>query len=147
LPYEYYNEYEDAGFFTGPDEDSCGIAIEDGEGETLFEGEFSDVLSTIHGEEYWEAVEEEAEMYLNKDYLKPGYYVVWGQGGKGTYFEGSIDIQEGEEFDPKLLKFLTTDFDGQGIITTVQYNGDSIDNSGGDWWGKWADYQVIEIKE
>jgi hypothetical protein len=146
LPYEYYNEYEDAGFVSGPDEDSCGVEITDGDEETLYEGELYTVLEEIHGDEdSSDAVEEEAEMYLNSHCLAPGYYVVWAQGGKGTYFEGSIDIPEGEEFDPTLLKFLTTDFDGQSIITTVQYNGESIDNSGGDWWGKWADYQVIEI--
>lgn len=148
LPYEYYNEYDDAGFVSGPDEDSCGIAIIDSNEETLFEGELYTVLEAIHGEEdSSDAVEEEAEMYLNSHCLAPGYYVVWGQGGKGTYFEGSIDIAEGEKFDPALLKFLTTDFDGQRIITTVEYNGESIDNSGGDWWGKWADYSVIEITE
>lgn len=148
LPYEYYNEYDDAGFVTGPDEDSCGIAILNDEEETLFEGELYAVLDEIHGEdEGSEAVEEEGELYLNGHCLKPGYYVVWGQGGKGTYFEGSVDIPEGEEFDPKLLKFLTTDFDGQSIITTVEYNGDAVDNGGGDWWGKWADYSVIEITE
>lgn len=147
LPYEYYNEYEDAGFFSGPDEDNCGIAITNGDEETLFEGELYTVIDEIHGDDSGDTVEEEAEMYFNSHCLEPGYYVVWGHGGKGTYFEGSISISDGEKFDPKLLKFMTTDFEGQRIITTVKYNDEIVDNSGGDWWGKWSEYSVIEITE
>lgn len=146
LPYEYYNEYEDTAFYSGCDEENCNILITDSQDNEIFDGELTEFLSAAHGEEesYYDATEEVAEMYLMNTCMEPGYYLYWQQGGKGEYFEGTIDIED--TFDPKLLKFNTVDFDGNSMITEVLYDGEVIDNWGGSWSGKWDDYQVCEVK-
>lgn len=146
LPYEYYNEYEDTAFYSGCDEENCNILITDSQDNEIFDGSLTDFLSAAHGEEesYYDAMEEVAEMYLMKSCMEPGYYLYWQQGGKGEYFEGTIEVED--TFDPKLLKFNTVDFDGNSMITEVLYNGEVIDNWGGSWSGKWDDYQVCEVK-
>jgi hypothetical protein len=149
LPYEYYNEYEDIAFETGIDEDSCYIEITDPDGNEVYDDELFSFLTTVHGDSDScdEATEETDEMYLNTACMPAGYYVYWQQGGKGTYFEGTIFLDKDSEFDPKLLKFNTVDFDGNSMITTVLYDNEEINNDGGEWSGKWDDYQVIEVKE
>lgn len=147
LPYEYYNEYTDAGFWTGPEEPAY-LCVEDEDGNELIDEELTDYLTELHGEEeYYNYYSEEREFYLNSYDLKPGYYIYWAQGGKGTYFEGSVDIPEGEEFDPKKLKFETIDFLGNTIIEKVYYGTEEVENFGGEWNTKWADYSVHEIKK
>ena len=130
--HEYYNEYEDIGFYTGPDDSLVYITISGPDGE-IFAGELDDFLTETHGDDdtLFDATEEVAEMYVNEDCLEPGYY-------------GGFDA---ESFDPKLVKFHTTDFEGNGMITAVLYADEPIENSGGDWRGQWADYRVVEIDE
>jgi hypothetical protein len=143
--HDYYNEYEDVGFFTGPDDSGSYVTISGPDGD-VFDGSLDDFLTETHGDDdsVFDAMEEVVEMYMNEDCLDPGYYVVWAQGGKGNYFEGSFDA---ETFNPKLLKFRTTDFEGNGMITEVLYADEPVENSGGDWRGQWADYRVVEISE
>jgi hypothetical protein len=147
LPYEYYNEYTDSGFFTGPDSENVYLSIEDDEGNTLFGGDIEDFATAAHGEEYYEAMEEEAEMYFNSNCLKPGYYIHWSQGGKGTYFSGTITIPAGELFDGKLLKFYTTDFQGNGMITRITYKDEIVYDEDSSWSGQWSEYQVFAVEE
>ena len=147
LPYEYYNEYEDIAFETGIDEDSCYISITDSDGNELYDDELFSFLTTVHGDSDScdEATEEKDEVYFNTSCMSEGYYVYWQQGGKGTYFEGTIEIDKDSEFNPKLLKFNTVDFDGNSMVTNVLYDDEDIENSGGEWSGKWDDYQVIKL--
>lgn len=54
---------------------------------------------------------------------------------KGTFFEGIIETVG--NFDPKKLIFHLGEFDnGEETITSVEYDGVEIDNSGGDTNGK-----------
>lgn len=54
---------------------------------------------------------------------------------KGTFFEGIIETVG--DFDPKKLIFHLGEFDnGEETITSVEYDGVEIDNSGGDTNGK-----------
>ena len=147
LPYEYYNEYTDAGFWTGPEE-PANLYIEDEDGNELVDEELTSYLGELHGdEEYYNFYEETGEFYLNEYDLKPGYYIYWAQGGKGTYFEGSVELPADEEFDPKKLRFETIDFLGNTIIQKVYYGEEEIHNFGGEWDVKWADYSVHHIEE
>lgn len=143
----YYNDYCDKYFF-GVDDD-CWIEILDNNSNELVSQNLNEYLNTIHTEyDYYDHYTEEDEFYMNYD-LKPGYYLSWGQGGKGTYFEGAVETTD--VFDPRKLWFYTTDVEGNSMITKVKYgtedNQEEINSDGGDWSGKWADYQVFKIEK
>ena len=54
---------------------------------------------------------------------------------KGTFFDGTITTYG--EFDPTKLTLATTEFlNGEDTITEVEYDGQTIDNDGGDTNGK-----------
>ena len=54
---------------------------------------------------------------------------------KGTFFEGIISTTG--KFDPKKLKIFTNEYaNGDDTIENIQYNGEEIDNQGGDTSGK-----------
>jgi len=54
---------------------------------------------------------------------------------KGCFFDGIIETVG--EFDPKKLKFYTTEFlNGEDTITSIEYDGVEVDNNGGDTNGK-----------
>lgn len=65
-----------------------------------------------------------------------------GQGEKGTFFEGEIDLKE--PFDPKKLTIYYEDCNGWWIIGTVEYDGEEIDGSNGySTTGKWSESKWI----
>lgn len=54
---------------------------------------------------------------------------------KGTFFEGLIETVG--EFDPKKLKIYTLEYaNGDDTVENVEYNGEDVDNGGGDTNGK-----------
>jgi hypothetical protein len=57
---------------------------------------------------------------------------------KGTFFEGEIELKQ--PFDPELLTLEYSEIDGNEIVTGVMYDGESIDNFGGDTSGKSSDF-------
>lgn len=69
--------------------------------------------------------------------------VFWGgQGEKGCFFDGEIELTE--PFDPKKLTINYTNCDGWYIIDSVEYAGESIDGSGGySTTGKWTENKWI----
>ena len=64
---------------------------------------------------------------------------------KGTYF--TTDITCDELFDPRKLVFKSTDVEGESIITKVLYGTEELENYGGDWSGKYADYGVVKVNK
>jgi hypothetical protein len=54
---------------------------------------------------------------------------------KGTFFEGIVETIGA--FDPKKLKVYTTEYlNGEDTVTGVEYEGNDIENDGGDTNGK-----------
>ena len=54
---------------------------------------------------------------------------------KGQFFDGIIETVG--EFDPKKLTIVATEFlNGEDTITSVEYDGVEVDNTGGDTNGK-----------
>lgn len=141
--YNYY-EYTDVGFYSGPDTD-CWIEIKDQSNAIILMEKLTSYLTGIHGDdEYYEHFVGENEFYINYD-CKPGYYLYWIQGGKGVYFESQLDIPEGEFFDPRNLFFYYDEVEGEELITKVKYKEQELDNFGGSWSGKYADYGVVKV--
>ena len=55
---------------------------------------------------------------------------------KGTFFDGVLHLQ-GEQFDPTKLRIQVVEYlNGEDTIAGVTYNGEEIDNNGGDTNGK-----------
>lgn len=56
---------------------------------------------------------------------------------KGTFFEGDIELKM--PFDPEKLCITTVEVEGDELVQTIEYDGEVIDNYGGDTSGKGSD--------
>jgi hypothetical protein len=77
------------------------------------------------------------------DDLPEDTIVHWGgQGEKGTFFDGEIELTQ--PFDPKKLTVNYENCDGWWIINNVEYDGVEIDGSGGySTTGKWTENKWV----
>jgi hypothetical protein len=107
-----------------------------------------------HGNEHWTCAAglnelEDAGVEVNEwggcdfDDLPEDTVVHWGgQGEKGTFFDGEIELTQ--PFDPKKLTIKYENCDGWWIINSVEYDGVEIDGSGGySTTGKWNENKWI----
>ena len=146
-----YYEYQDVHSIWGFDEDDTVMTVTDSNGEEIFKGDLSGFIGEAHGDNdsRWEATEEVDEMY--PDHLGKGYFVVWTQGGKGSCIQTTIDT-DGEEFDPRKLKYTTWDIEGSSIVNRLSYDGSELDDYGMDsehdnWRGQWSQFNVYHNKK
>jgi hypothetical protein len=79
------------------------------------------------------------------DSFEPGTVIFWGgQGEKGTFFNGEIQINE--PFDPKKLAISYSNLDGWHISSGVEYDGEEVDGSNGyDTVGKWGENKFLIV--
>ena len=86
------------------------------------------------GEEYWIG-------------MKPaGTVVFFGiSNEKGTFFEGEIPLTA--PFDVSKLELGYDEIDGNDIINSVKYDGEQIDNWGGDTSGKSSEFGFYLVKD
>lgn len=79
------------------------------------------------------------------DDLDPGTVVFWGgQGEKGCFFDGEFVLKA--PFDPKKLNITYENCDGWYLISTVEYDGEEIDGTGGySTTGKWAEHKWVIV--
>jgi hypothetical protein len=77
------------------------------------------------------------------DDLPEDTIVHWGgQGEKGTFFDGEIELTQ--PFDPKKLTVNYENCDGWWIINNIEYDGVEIDGHGGySTTGKWAENKWV----
>jgi hypothetical protein len=77
------------------------------------------------------------------DDLPEDTIVHWGgQGEKGTFFDGEFELTQ--PFDPKKLSVNYENCDGWWLISSVEYDGEEIDGSGGySTTGKWNENKWI----
>lgn len=138
----YYNEYSDIACAYGVDIDSCWVTITNPNNEELYNGDISGITERVVNDDYF-PVECMDEHYIGDQ--KPGWYVYWAQGGKGLYYETEIELAPGEVFDIDKLEFRTEDLENNSVITSVFYGEEELENWGGSYSGKWADYSVHEV--
>jgi hypothetical protein len=146
-----YYEYQDVHSFWGFDEDDTHMTITDESGEEIYDGTLDGFISEAHGDNNsrWDATEEVEELYPH--YLGKGYFVVWTQGGKGSCIQTTINT-EGEEFDPRKLKYTTWDIEGSSCVNRLKYDDVELDDYGMDsehdnWRGQWSQFDVYHNKK
>jgi hypothetical protein len=146
-----YYEYQDVHSFWGFDEDDTHMTITNESGEEIYDGTLNGFISEAHGDNdsRWDATEEVEELYPH--YLGKGYFVVWTQGGKGSCIQTTIDT-EGEEFDPRKLKYTTWDIEGSSCVNRLKYDDVELDDYGMDseyenWRGQWSQFDVYHNKK
>lgn len=122
---------DDMGHVHGVDMNAGHLQILDENEEIVYERELSDLngcdvnLCTV--EEVW------------VDEKEPGTVVFYGYtSDKGTFFEADIDLKA--PFDPEKLTINISDFDSSEIVVGVDYDGEELDNYGGDTNGKGSEF-------
>lgn len=107
-----------------------------------------------HGNDHWECAAginelEDAGVEVNEsggydfDDIANDEVIFWGgQGEKGSFFEGEIELTA--PFDPAKLSISYENCDGWWIISNVEYDGEYIDGSNGySTTGKWTENKWI----
>ena len=102
-----------------------------------------DVVDGKELQAYLESIDEENDYALELVNMsvaegtdeQPDYVLQFYSSEKGTFFEGILTTKGA--FDIKKFKVFTEEFpNGEDIVTDLQYDGESIENMGGDTNGK-----------
>lgn len=155
---KYYNAwYEAPGEFChqwGVDIGSARITVTEVEDAEYSSKPIEDVVDGEELQEYLNRIDEENDYTLELITMgvadgtdeQPDYVLQFYSAEKGTFFEGIFESKG--PFDIKRLKVFTEEFpNGEDIVTELQYDGESIENMGGDTNGKgysvhlWANVQ------
>jgi len=138
--YESHTEFEHS---YGGTYDSCYFSVDEVEGIEYNSKTIAEVVDredvTAFNERLGEETEwthEAVEMGSCDDDPEGVEYIAQLYSSeKGCFFDGIIETVG--EFDPKKLKFYTTEFlNGEDTITSIEYDGVEVDNNGGDTNGK-----------
>ena len=113
-----WHEIDDIAHTHGAFYDQCTVEVINEDDETIWQTEEPDIESTT---------------IEDPDDQPTGYYFKGWSSEKGHFFSAEFDA---EEFDPKKLKFGATNVDCDVVIDTVEYDGETLDNDGGDTRGK-----------
>jgi hypothetical protein len=143
-----YYEFNDVAEFYGMEEDA-DVEIINSDGETIFEGEFSEIFEIGHNNEdsQYECSTEVDEIYPH--IYGKGYYLIYKQGGKGGSYQHTLTVTD--ELDFAKFRIDTVDVDGTTHIKTIYYDNVALEDEGIDeeynnWRGQWADYSLHEVK-
>ena len=133
-----WHDCDDMGHCWGVDRGAGTIQVEDEHGNTVFEKALEDVSGFGEDDENpepeWHGGD---EIWI--DMKDPGTVVfIATSSEKGTFFEGDIPLKM--PFNPGKLALKYDEIDGNEIITGVSYDGEDIDNWGGDTSGKSSDF-------
>lgn len=137
--YESHTEFEHS---YGGEYSSCNLYIEEVDSDEYSASVIAEVLDeriTDLNDRLGEESDYEVEMVqmTSADEYPEGteYIAQLYSSEKGTFFEGIITTYG--DFDPTKLTIVTTEFlNGEDTITSVEYDGEEVDNSGGDTNGK-----------
>ena len=113
-----WHEIDDIAHTHGAIYDQCTVEVINEDDETIWQTEEPEIESTT---------------IEDPDDQPTGYYFKGWSSEKGHFFSAEFDA---EEFDPKKLKFGATNVDCDVVIDTVEYDGETLDNDGGDTRGK-----------
>lgn len=136
--YEHHEEFEHQ---YGVSYDHANMNIDEVKDNDWNSGVIKEVIVSKDISEWVESLNEDREDYL--DVIEMGcvdnyggkYVLQFYSAEKGTFFEGTIETHG--EFNPEKFKIFTTEYpNGEDIVTSIEYDGVEVDNSGGDGNGK-----------
>lgn len=133
-----WHDCDDMGHCWGVDRSAGTLQVEDENGDVVYEVSLED----ING--FGEDDENPDPEWLGGDEIwidmKPAGSVVFvaTSSEKGTFFEGNLELKT--PFNPGRIGLSYDEIDGNEIITKVTYEGEDIDNWGGDTSGKGTDF-------
>jgi hypothetical protein len=139
-PGSYY-DCDDICHEHGVDRNAGTLQIMDENEEVVYERRLEDIDGYSDdspewggGEEYWIGMQ------------PVGTVVFFGVSNeKGTFFEGEIALKS--PFDVTKLELSYDEIDGNDIINSVKYEGEQIDNWGGDTNGKSSEFGFYLVKD
>jgi hypothetical protein len=124
-------ECDNMGHVHGVDRNSGTLQIEDEQGNTVIER----ALETINGCDIELSCNDEVWI----DSKEPGTVVFIGSSGeKGTFFEGEINLKS--PFNQEKLLICYDDFDGNEVVSSIEYDGEEVENWGANTNGKSSDF-------
>jgi hypothetical protein len=135
--YESHTEFEHS---YGGTYDSCRIDVDEVDSTEYNANSIREIISMMDVTELVNEVGEETdwETEISENTCcaeHDGYIAQLYSSEKGCFFEGVIETVG--DFDPKKLKIYVTEFlNGEDTITSIEYDGVEVDNSGGDTNGK-----------
>jgi hypothetical protein len=127
----------------GVDVGSARITVTEVEDAEYGSAALEDVVDGEELQDYLNKIDEENDYSLDLIEMgvadgtdeQPDYVLQFYSSEKGTFFEGVFESKG--PFDIKRLKVFTEEFpNGEDIVTDLQYDGESIENAGGDTNGK-----------
>ena len=154
VPGEDYSSswYESPTGFThqwGVDYNNANLTVEEVASDEYNAKHIADVVDGEELSEYINKLDEEnnyelelTEMGVDEGEDTQGDYVaqMWSA-EKGTFFEGIIETVG--DFDPKKLKIYTSEYlNGDDTVQSIEYDGNEVDNAGGDTNGKGYSFHV-----
>jgi hypothetical protein len=110
------------------------LQIEDENGDTVYQRELDGIVGGDDDEPEWGGGE---EAWIDE---KPAGTVVFigDSNEKGTFFEGEIELKA--PFDITRLTLSYDEIDGEELVNSVEYDGEVIENWGGNTNGKSSDF-------
>jgi len=129
-----WHDCDGMGHCWGVDRSAGTIQVEDENGDVIYEKELDDVTGFGEDDENpdpeWSCGE---EIWID---MKPEGSVVFigVSSEKGTFFEGNLELKS--PFNPGKICLNYDEIDGNEIITSITYDGEDVENWGGDTTGK-----------
>ncbi len=131
-----WHDCDNMGHCWGVDRSAGTIQVDDENGNTVYEKSLDDIVGydEENPEPEWSCGE---EVWI--DSQPAGTVVFIGTSSeKGTFFEADLELKM--PFDPSKLCLHYDEIDGNEIITSVSYDGEELNNDGGDTNGKSSDF-------
>jgi hypothetical protein len=131
-----WHDCDNMGHCWGVDRSAGTIQVDDENGNTVYEKSLEDIVGydEENPEPEWTCGD---EVWI--DSQPAGSVVFIGTSSeKGTFFEADLELKM--PFDPAKLCLHYDEIDGNEIITTVSYDGEELNNDGGDTNGKSTDF-------
>lgn len=120
--------------------DNSTIEIADDDGDVVWDC----TLSVDALESEGVKVTCDGKFNFDDDSMQAGCYFFGQTTSKGGFFDAALEV---EEFDPTLLAVSYIEVDGQQLLTSITYNGESVDDEGNSSSnGKGSDFKVVKIE-
>tara|TARA_B100001057_G_scaffold379345_1_gene384851 strand:- start:2053 stop:3039 length:987 start_codon:yes stop_codon:yes gene_type:complete len=137
-PYEFEHQW-------GVDFNNASICIDEVDSEEYNAQTIKEVVDSIDLSEWVDEMQEKHSPDYTTEIWEsvgsdgqgdePPYVLQFWSAEKGTFFEGTIATKG--EFDPIKLKINTCEYlNGDETLQSIEYDGEEIDNGGGDTTGK-----------